>query len=188
MVKCEGNPVTSKGRRGVTAFDAHHFSASWHCDGGAYLISVAVVPWPPPKEGSSFTTTTHVAGRVGQDTAGKDAASHAKMCKLCGLSMCAVAGLELWTLAWTSAKERSRRRRQTTQPRCRRTDKLWQTNYEVALFLFLWPDTTRSPRPGEVNGKGDYWHKLYFFHKKILFSVRLSVKFSAIGFCRSTKQ
>ena len=44
--------MTSEGRRGVADFYIHHFSVSRHCDGGAYLLSVAVLRSPPQKEGS----------------------------------------------------------------------------------------------------------------------------------------
>ena len=53
----KGSPIESQGRRGVEGFYARHFSENRHCDGGAYLISVAVLPLPLPKEGSySFAT------------------------------------------------------------------------------------------------------------------------------------
>ena len=53
----EDSLITHKGRRGVAGFYARHFSVSWHCNGGAYLLSV--LPSPAPQKGSySFTTFT----------------------------------------------------------------------------------------------------------------------------------
>ena len=42
----------------MAGFCAHHFSVSTALfDGGAYLLSIAALPLPPPKEGGySFTT------------------------------------------------------------------------------------------------------------------------------------
>ena len=49
----KGGPITTKGRRGVADFYAHHFSVSTIlCDGGAYLLSIAALPLPSPKEDS----------------------------------------------------------------------------------------------------------------------------------------
>ena len=52
-----GSPIASKGRRGVIGVYTRHFSVNRHCDGGAYLLSVA-----PKKSSYSFTTATHLAG------------------------------------------------------------------------------------------------------------------------------
>ena len=58
VIKGKSCPITTKGRRRVAGFYAHHFSVSTALyDGDAYLLSVACLPSPPPKEGSySFTT------------------------------------------------------------------------------------------------------------------------------------
>ena len=36
----------------MAGFYVRHFSASPHCDGGAYLLYVAILPSPPQNEGS----------------------------------------------------------------------------------------------------------------------------------------
>ena len=50
----------------MAGFDAQHFSVSTAlCDGGAYLLSVAALPPPLPKEGGySFTTCVQTVNRV----------------------------------------------------------------------------------------------------------------------------
>ena len=54
----KGSPITSKDRRGVAGFYAHHFSVSMALyDGGVYLLSVAALPLSPSKEGSYLFTT-----------------------------------------------------------------------------------------------------------------------------------
>ena len=57
-------PITRKDCREITGFQSNYpFSMSQLCDGAAYLLSVAVLPSPSPKEGNySFTITTRVAG------------------------------------------------------------------------------------------------------------------------------
>ena len=53
-IEGKGSAIISKGRRGVAGFHARHFAVSRHCDGGAYLLSVTVLSFPPrpPKEDS----------------------------------------------------------------------------------------------------------------------------------------
>ena len=46
--KGKGSPITCKGCRGVACIYACHFSVSPAFDGGAYLLSVAALPSPPP--------------------------------------------------------------------------------------------------------------------------------------------
>ena len=48
----ERSPITCKGRKGVAAFYARHFSVSPAFDGGTYLLPVAALLTPPSKEGS----------------------------------------------------------------------------------------------------------------------------------------
>ena len=56
--KFKSLPITTRGwLYGVTGFFGRHFFVSRHCDGDAYLLSVAVLPSPPPKEGSYSCTT-----------------------------------------------------------------------------------------------------------------------------------
>ena len=46
-----GSWITCKGRRIVICFCARHLWVSQLRDGGAYLLSIAALPSPPPKEG-----------------------------------------------------------------------------------------------------------------------------------------
>ena len=50
--KGNGSPITCKGRSGVAGFYVRHFPVSPAFDGGAYLLSVAALHSPRPKEGS----------------------------------------------------------------------------------------------------------------------------------------
>ena len=47
--KGKGHAITCEGQRG---FYACHFSVNKHCNGGTYLLSVAVLPSPYPQEDS----------------------------------------------------------------------------------------------------------------------------------------
>ena len=62
--KGKRSPITHKGRREVAGSYACHFSVSRHCDGGAYLLSVAILPSPPQRyDSNSFTTPyAHIVG------------------------------------------------------------------------------------------------------------------------------
>ena len=47
VVKGNSSPITTKGRREVAGFYARYVHESRDCDGGAYLLSLAVLSAPP---------------------------------------------------------------------------------------------------------------------------------------------
>ena len=112
--KGKGSPITSKSRRGVAGFYAHHLSESWHSDGGDYHISVDVLPSSPQRRTAahrlhlcscSISMTETVPIKVPRPK--HKAAVHSDR----GLPTCAAAGFVPWTLAWICTKERSQRPR-----------------------------------------------------------------------------